>query len=287
MVQDTHFTPKHDTNAGITGELDLFTPAGDGSRPGHFDFDGLDETAMAIHPEHGPCLHSEKFIRWLGWSRPSDVRRDHLQPGDEVEISTSIKRGKGYTVSDVKHLTKRGVRRLLFRSNHPRAVEYADGVLDMLDELDRTAMVVDEKRITDEQIEQGRDRLAGLAQRRLDERMDYKAILHSLKLGGAVADEYRLVQNTLYVSLFGKTARQIIASQPQRTGVARKRGDGFRKSTVAKDYLTEDQLAVLNSTVLATIAQIQLRHPRGASAAEMVDAIHRAISIIRPNRIGA
>lgn len=117
----------------------------------HFDFDGLDESAIAQHPEHGVCLHSERFIAWLGWTNPSVVRRDHLQPGDEVEILRSIKRGRGVTKSKVKHLTKRGVRRLLFRSNHPRAVEYADRVLDVLDELDRTGMVVDEQRITDEQ----------------------------------------------------------------------------------------------------------------------------------------
>lgn len=252
-----------------------------------FDFDGLDQSAVALHSEHGPCVHSEKFIRWLGWARPSDVRRDHLQVGDEVEISTSLKRGRGVTQSEVKHLTKRGVRRLLFRSSNPRAVEYADMVLDLLDELDRTGIVVDEQRITDEQVETGRQRLDSIAQRRLEEKQDYRSILHALKLGGAIADEYRFVQNTLYLSLLGKTAADIRDTQPQRTGVARRRGEGFRKSKVAKDYLTEQQLALLNSTVLATIAQIQLRHPDGASAAQMTDAIHRAISIIKPRQVAS
>jgi prophage antirepressor-like protein len=252
-----------------------------------FDFDGLDESAVAAHPEHGPCVHSGKFIKWLGWSNPSAVRRDHFQPGDEVKILTSTKRGGGTSKSNVAHLTKRGVRRLLFRSNHPRAIEYADAVLDMLDELDRSGMVVDEKRITDEQIDQGRQRLDDIAQRRLEEKSDYKAILHALKLGGAVADEYRFVQNTLYLSLFGKSAQQIRTTQIQRTGVLRKRGEGFRKSTVAKDFLAADQLQLLDSTVLATIAQIQLRHKDGATAAQMTDAIHRAISIMRPRSASA
>jgi hypothetical protein len=229
-----------------------------------FDFDGLDASAVTIHPEHGACVRSERFIKWLGWARPSDVRRDHLRSGDEVEISTSTKRGRGVAQSNVKHLTKRGIRRLLFRSSHERAVEYADLVLDMLDELDRTGMVVDEARITDEQIDQAQKRLTRIARGRLEEKSDYRSILHSLKAGGAVADEYRFVQNTLYLSLFGKTAAQIRTTQTQQSGVERKDGKGLVKSTVAKDFLTPPQLALLNSTVLATVAQIE---PSDASSA--------------------
>jgi prophage antirepressor-like protein len=254
-----------------------------------FDFDGLDESALGFHPEHGPLVHETKFFAWIGYdvTHKARIEKDNLQSGDVVRgvFSPLGRETRGGRKADA--LTKRGVRRILFRSNHPRAVEYADQVLDMLDELDRTGMVVDEKRITDEQIEQGKQRLDNLAVRRLEEKQDYRSILHSLKLGGAVVDEYRFVQNTIYISLFGKTAQQIRATQEQRTGVLRKRGEGFRKSTVAKDFLTEPQLALLNSVVLATIAQIQLRHPDGATAAQMVDAIHKAISIIRPHRIGA
>jgi len=247
-----------------------------------FDFEGLDQSAVVIDPEHGPCCMSERMIRWAGWSRPSDVRRDHLQPGDEVEISTSIKRGKGTTTKKVKFLTKRGVRRLLMRSNHPRAIEYADRVLDMLDELDRSGMVVDEQRITPEQIEAGQERLSALAQRRLEERMDYKAILHSLKLGGAVADEYRMVQNTLYVRLFGATAARIRETRDQLNGDLKKDGTGFTKASksVAKNYLTEPELKSLNSTVLATFAQIQVHYPNGANAGQMIAAINRAADLV-------
>lgn len=247
-----------------------------------FDFDGLDQSRVGYHPEHGAYAHANPFIKWLGFGNPSEIIRDNLQPGDfvkGVDLPTPSGKQRG-TI-----LTKRGVRRLLFRSNKPIAVQYADQVLDMLDELDRSGMVVDEQRITDEQIEQGKEKLTGIARRRLEEKMDYKSILHSLKLGGAIDDEYRHVQNTLYLSLYGKTAAQIRTSQPQRTGVARKRGEGFRKSTVAKDYLTEDQLALLNATVLATIAQIQLRCPRGASTSQMLDAISRAVGIIAPPQL--
>lgn len=254
-----------------------------------FDFEGLDKTAVVIHPEHGPCCMSERMIKWAGWSRPSDVRRDHLQPGDEVEISTSIKRGRGMAAKDVKFLTKRGVRRLLMRSNHPRAVEYADRVLDMLDELDRSGMVVDETRISEDQIQAGKARLDALAQRRLEERMDYQAILHSLKLGGAVADEYRMVQNTLYVRLFGATAARIRETRDQLTGDRLKRSEGFTAASkgVAKNYLTESELNTLNSTVLATFAQIQVHYPNGADAGQMIAAINRAADLMDVRAVAA
>lgn len=250
----------------------------------HFDFEGLDQDRVGFHPEHGAFVQANAFITWLGFTNPSKTIKDNLQDGDYIKGLTFVTpsgRQRG-TI-----LTKRGVRRLLFRSNKPLAVKYTDSVLDMLDELDRSGMVVDEQRITDEQVEQGRAKLDAIAKQRLAERMDYRSILHALKLGGAIDDEYRHVQNTLYLSLFGKTAAQIRTSQPQRTGVQRKRGEGFRKSTVAKDFLTEDQLLLLNNTVLATIAQIQQHCPRGASAAQMLTAIGRAVSILRPARLAS
>jgi prophage antirepressor-like protein len=241
-----------------------------------FEFDGLSPDRFGFHAEHGAIVAAAPFIKWLGFSNTDEVIKTHLQPGDLVRgiPLTSGKRSQNV-------LTKRGVQRLIFRSNKPQAVQYVDRVLDLLDELDRTGMVVDERRITDEQIQQGQQRLSRIAQGRLEERSDYKSILHALKLGGAVADEYRFVQNTLYLSLFGKTAAQIRVSQPQQSGVERKDGKGLVKSNVAKDHLSPQQLKLLGSTVLATIAQIELHHPEGATAAEMTDAIHRAISIIK------
>jgi hypothetical protein len=122
---------------------------------------------------------------------------------------------------------------------------------------------------------------------RLQERMDYKTILAALKLGGAVSDDYQLMQNTLYLGLFGKTARQIVATQKQRTGVPRKRGEGFRKSTVAKDFLTETQLQLLNSAVLATFAQIQVHQRDRMTVAMVLTAVNRAVALIAaPTRAG-
>jgi len=123
---------------------------------------------------------------------------------------------------------------------------------------------------------------------RLQERQDYQNILHSLKQGGAVAEEYQLVQNTLYLGLFGMTAADIRRTQPQRTGERYKRDpDRLKPSKSAKDYMTEQQLTLLDNAVLATVAQIRLWHPRGATAAQMIAAINRAVALILPRRIGA
>lgn len=91
-------------------------------------------------------IQTHNFVRWVGWAKSSDVRRDHLQPGDEVfldprgEISPQGDLGKQRNyppvVDKVGYLTKRGVRRLLFRSNHPRAIQYTDQILDLLDVVD-------------------------------------------------------------------------------------------------------------------------------------------------------
>jgi prophage antirepressor-like protein len=153
---------------------------------------------------------------------------------------------------------------------------------EVIPALRRDGMVVNENVITDEQIEAGKARLTALAQRRLEERMDYQAILHSLKLGGAVADEYRMVQNTLYVRLFGATAARIRETRVQVNGDRLKRGEGFTKASagVAKNYLSESELKTLNSTVLATFAQIQVHYPNGANAGQMIAAINRAADLM-------
>lgn len=121
---------------------------------------------------------------------------------------------------------------------------------------------------------------------RLQERQDYKNILGALKQGGAVSGEdYRMVQNSLYMGLFGKTASEIKATQPQRTGeYYKKQPDKLRPSKVAKDYLTVDQLRLLDAAVLASTAQLQARYPNGTSVAEMVEVVRGSVALIRPRR---
>lgn len=126
-------------------------------------------------------------------------------------------------------------------------------------------------------------RATGIQLIRLQERQDYANVLRALRAGGAVSGEdYRLVQNTLYLNLFGRTAAQIRAEQPQRTGQSSKRDPAvLLKSSVAKDYLTAAQLRLLDATVLACVAQLQARYPDGASVAQMVEVVNRAAALTR------
>lgn len=121
---------------------------------------------------------------------------------------------------------------------------------------------------------------------RLQERQDYKNILGALKQGGALSGEdYRMVQNSLYMGLFGKTAGEIRATQPQRTGEFYKRQpDKLKPSKVAKDYLTAEQLRLLDAAVLASTAQLQARFPNGTSVAEMVEVVRGSVALVRPRR---
>lgn len=219
---------------------------------------------------------ADDFTPALGYTRS----RDALRMVDASEKGAQIVRTPGGD-QKMNVLYEEGIWELVFLSRRPEAKAVKARVKAILRELRERGMVVDESRITDDQIEQGQKRLERIARGRLEEKSDYRSILHSLKAGGAVADEYRFVQNTLYLSLFGKTAAQIRTTQTQQSGVERKDGKGLVKSTVAKDFLSPAQLSLLNSTVLATVAQIELHYPEGATAAQMIDAIHRAISIIK------
>ena len=108
-----------------------------------FDFEGFDHNHVELHEEYGPLVQSWNFIQWLGWTNPSEVFATHLQEGDWVEISAQVNQGKnrGALPHVERWLTKRGVRRLLFRSNHPKAVAYADRVMDLLDLVDEAEKV--------------------------------------------------------------------------------------------------------------------------------------------------
>lgn len=240
-----------------------------------FDMDGV-EVRFGTDEAGRPWVAAQDFAVRLGYRDAANALRNV----DAEDKGTQIVSTPGGN-QRISVLFEEGIWELIFLSRRPEAKAAKARVKAILRELRERGMVVDEKRITDEQIQQGHARLTRIAQGRLEERSDYKSILHSLKLGGAVADEYRFVQNTLYLSLFGKTAAQIRATQPQQSGVERKDGKGLVKSNVAKDHLSPAQLKLLGSTVLATIAQIELHHPEGASASQMIDAIHRAISIIK------
>jgi hypothetical protein len=117
---------------------------------------------------------------------------------------------------------------------------------------------------------------------RLQERTDYRNVLDSLKFGGAVSEDYRLVQNTLYAGLFGMTAGLIRSTREQLAGDRRNDGSFTAASArVAKNYLTRDELRVLDSTVAAINAQLEIKHPRGATRDQMLEVVHKAVSLFQ------
>jgi prophage antirepressor-like protein len=179
-----------------------------------------------------------------------------------------------------------GLWELIFRSTKPEAKQIKKRVKEVLRKLRADGMVVDEARISDEQIEAGKARLDSLAQRRLAERMDYSHVKRALAQGGAISDDYRIVQNTLYIELFGMTATAIKAVQPQLTGERKRNGEFTAASkAIAKNYLTEGQLTRLNNTVLAMFVQINQHYPHGATVSQMLDAVHRAVALTRPRAV--
>lgn len=123
---------------------------------------------------------------------------------------------------------------------------------------------------------------------RFQERADYQSVLHCLKLGGAVSEDYRLIQNTLYVGLFGRTAAQIRATWLQVDG-ERKRDGSFTaaSSKIAKNYLPEAELKLLDHTVVTINAQLGIRHPDGATADQMLAVVNASVALMRPLAIGA
>lgn len=123
---------------------------------------------------------------------------------------------------------------------------------------------------------------------RWQERADYQKVLHCLKLGGAVSEDYRLIQNTLYVGLFGMTAAQVRATRVQIDG-DRKRDGSFTKASsgVAKNYLSEAELKLLDNTVVTMNAQLDIRHPEGASIDQMLTVLNASVALMRPQEIGA
>lgn len=122
---------------------------------------------------------------------------------------------------------------------------------------------------------------------RLRERTEYRNVLDSLKLGGAVSEDYRLVQNTLYAGLFGMTAGVIRETRGQLAGDRRHDGSFTAASArVAKNYLTRDELRVLDGAVAAVNAQLEIKHPRGATRDQMLEVVHKAVSLFRSPATG-
>lgn len=94
---------------------------------------------------------------------------------------------------------------------------------------------------------------------RLQERMDYRNVIAAIHGGGGDQEDYRDVQDYIYQGLFGMTARTIRTRQDQVNGerykIGTRKGE-LRPSGVAKDYLTEEQLRMLDAAVLGMTSML-------------------------------
>ncbi len=145
--------------------------------------------------------------------------------------------------------------------------DYVVRALEVHSEYRRAGVAIDEERITESQIADALGRLEEIARRQLEARADYEPLLDLL----VSEDDVEAVREAMYQALFGCPPAEIVAGQEPRLGLA---GDWV------EHYLTEAQLTLLKSTVLATIAQVELHYPHGARAAEMIDCINRAVRLL-------
>ncbi len=121
-------------------------------------------------------------------------------------------------------------------------------------------------RASETQLQAKRAEIDELLVARRKEQVDYKRIIAALSASGAVDKDYRQVQDTLYLGLFGASAKTIRDSRPQLQGeryrVGPNKGE-LRPSTVAKNYLTEQELQRLNEAVQWMTSMAALRYPDG------------------------
>ncbi|MGW0136262.1 BRO family protein [Streptomyces sp. NPDC003299] len=211
---------------------------------------------------------AESFVRSLA-KGPGNSRT--LYVGDEV-----IQTAGG--PQRMKVIYKRGVFHLLATSRLPKAAEFRDQVFDLLEQIEREGFVVNadtplaQLQTMPQRVAQAVDELMAL--RELEIR-DYRRIRHALYEAGGDRDDYQDIRNLIYEALFGKTAEEIRQTQVQvngpryvrdyrhpRTGKLHKAGE-LRPSTVARDFLDEQQLKTLDSAILWITSTLTLRFPGG------------------------
>jgi hypothetical protein len=105
------------------------------------------------------------------------------------------------------------------------------------------------------------------------EQVDYRNVTRALASGGAIDRDYAYVQDTLYLGLFGSSARQIVKTRNQLTGERYLRGalvGQLRPSKVAKNYLTEQELKRLHAAVTVMTSTLELAFPDGTASVDQI-----------------
>jgi hypothetical protein len=130
------------------------------------------------------------------------------------------------------------------------------------------------------QLDTLKERVESQREARLREMSDYRAVTRAISGAGGDREDYRDVQDFIYLELFGMSAETIRKRQPQVNGKRYKRDSRHGKSGeliksgVAKDYLTEAQLKRLDAMVLAMSSMLAAWHPDGMAP---LSSIHDAV----------
>jgi hypothetical protein len=109
---------------------------------------------------------------------------------------------------------------------------------------------------------------------------DYRAVTRAISGAGGDREDFRDVQDFIYLELFGMSAETIRKRQPQVNGKRYKRDSRYGKagelikSGIAKDHLTELQLKRLDAMVLAMSSMLAAWHPDGMAP---LSSIHDAV----------
>lgn len=145
------------------------------------------------------------------------------------------------------------------------------------------------------QLDSLKERVESQREARLREMSDYRAVTRAINTAGGDREDFRDVQDFIYLELFGMSAETIRKRQPQVNGKARKRDDKWGNagdlipSGVAKDHLTEVQLKRLDAMVLAVSSMLTAWYPDGMAP---LHAIHEAVQMAaraityRPRALG-
>lgn len=130
------------------------------------------------------------------------------------------------------------------------------------------------------QLDTLKERVESQREARLREMSDYRAVTRAISGAGGDREDYRDVQDFIYLELFGMSAETIRKRQSQVNGKRYKRDSRHGKSgeliksTVAKDHLTEIQLKRLDAMVLAMSSMLAAWHPDGMAP---LSSIHDAV----------
>ena len=114
---------------------------------------------------------------------------------------------------------------------------------------------------------------------RMLERKEYKSLKKYFVLASWNDTQYRVFQSAMYERALGMTASEI-RRQPQTSGIPRKRGEGFRKSTVAKDHFDDKQRELIGDLTNMMLSIVSRRYPDGIGFTDAMRVLDQAVSLM-------